>query len=151
MSTEPKKRGRPKKSQDKVVKKSRKGVGGRPKKTLSCLPKGWQEKVVEIGAAGGSDVEIRDYLNISEDLWDRFRLEEEEFSGTIKIARRKCQVWWERLGREACFMGGKDNPFNATVWIFNMKNRFKWSDRSEVNSTVSLSDELKSLADKLPD
>lgn len=128
-----------------------KNKGGRPKKGLDVLPRSWKKKVVEIGESGGSDVEMRDYLGISDDLWYRFIDEEPEFSRTIREAKRKCQLWWEKTGREGLFMGGKDNPFNATVWVFNMKNRFKWSDRNETTTTVSLSDELKRIADKLPD
>lgn len=149
MSEKTKKRGRPKLTPEQKAK--RKGVGGRPKKTLDCLPKGWEEGVISLGKEGASDVEIRGYLGISDDLWDRFLIEEPTFSRTIKEARTQCRIWWERTGREGCFMGGKDNPFNATVWIFNMKNRFKWTDRTENTSTVNLVDELKDLADRLPD
>ena len=40
-------------------------------------------------------------------------------------------------------MGGKDNPFNSTIWIFNMKNRFNWRDKKE--TTVDVSDDVKKL------
>lgn len=54
-----------------------------------------------------------------------------------------CQLWWERAGIMA--MTGKKqtmpdgtvidgSKFNATIWIFNMKNRFCWSDRSVVTT-----------------
>ena len=43
----------------------------------------------------------------------------------------KNRLFWERAGLQGMFMGGKDNPFNATVWVFNMKNRFNWSDKTE--------------------
>jgi len=41
------------------------------------------------------------------------------------------QGWWESKGREATF-GGVPN-FNATSFIFNMKNRFPadWRDKQD--------------------
>ena len=44
-----------------------------------------------------------------------------------------CQVWWERQGRK--MTTGADG--NATVWIFNMKNRFSWHDKQQVDHTSS--------------
>ena len=130
---------------------------GRPLKTLKDLPKDWKEKVIEIGEQGGSGVEMMDYLNISDYLWYKWLKNEgkdpelEIFSEVVNIAKRKCQVWWERAGREGCYMGGKHNPFNSIVWIFNMKNRFGWADKIETSANLSIHEELKDLSDKLPD
>ena len=107
---------------------------GRPKKTLDCLPNGWQDKMIAIGTEGGSEVEMRVMLGISEDVWYRFKDEEPEFTQTVKKAKDLCQIWWERHGRGMA-MGEKEG--NATVWIFNMKNRFKWTDRVEQDNKSS--------------
>lgn len=101
---------------------------GRPKKTLDCLPDGWQELVIEMAKEGASDVEIRAELDISDDLWYRFIEEEPEFSLTIKRAKRYCQAWWEKHGRKLATGESNGNPAS---WMFNMKNRFKWRDRPE--------------------
>lgn len=53
------------------------------------------------------------------------------------------RLFWEKAGIQGMFMGGKDNPFNSTVWVFNMKNRFNWSDRKE--TTHDLTEETKRL------
>lgn len=53
-----------------------------------------------------------------------------EFLDAKKRAEAKCQKWWEAQGRAGLFCG-KDEKFNATVWIFNMKNRFYWRDAKE--------------------
>jgi hypothetical protein len=55
-----------------------------------------------------------------------------EFSDAKKTAFDKNRMFWEKAGLNGMFMGGKDNPFNATVWVFNMKNRFNWRDKSDV-------------------
>lgn len=56
-----------------------------------------------------------------------------EFSRAVKRGLLKAQVWWEQKGKEGA-MGGIDG-FNATSFIFNMKNRFKddWRDKHDFN------------------
>lgn len=58
-----------------------------------------------------------------------------EFLEAKKEAFNRNRLFWEKVGIEGMFMGGKDNPFNATVWIFNMKNRFSWRDKVEHDSS----------------
>ena len=55
----------------------------------------------------------------------------EEFSRAVKRGLQKAQVDWEDKGRIATF-GGIEG-FNATSYIFQMKNRFKedWRDKQE--------------------
>ena len=51
----------------------------------------------------------------------------EEFSDAKKDGAARSQLFWERIGVE----GMVNDSINATLWIFNMKNRFKWRDKSE--------------------
>lgn len=53
-----------------------------------------------------------------------------EFSDAIKNGEQVCRLFWESLGIQGAT--GSD-AFNATAWIFNMKNRFheEWRDRHE--------------------
>ena len=109
---------------------------GRPKVQLTDLPEDWQKKLVELGKEGASDVEMRVELGISQPLWERLIKEEPEFCITVKRAREHCQVWWEKHGR---YMAAGAADGNAAVYIFNMKNRFKWRDKPEdekVNVTI---------------
>jgi hypothetical protein len=71
--------------------------------------------------------------------WEKFP----EFSDAKKIAFDQSMLYWERCGNEGMYMGGKDNPFNSTIWIFNMKNRFNWRDKKE--TTHDVSDDVKKL------
>src|SRR5688572_10998862 len=41
---------------------------------------------------------------------------------------------WEQIGMAG--MTGKISGFNATVWIFNMKNRFGWRDARDVKTSL---------------
>lgn len=103
----------------------------RPKKTLEDLPKNWKKLVLEIKKEGGSDVEVRVALDISTDLWNRFKKEITEFSETIKRGQDLCEAWWLKNGRE----GIRDKQFNAVLWYMNMKNRFGWKDKTETDVT----------------
>jgi hypothetical protein len=114
---------------------------GRPESTLFDLPEKWKAIAMDIYSQGGSDVEVKVALAIppaaalSNSLWDRFMEQEPEFSQTIMAGRLVCQQWWEKQGRIATF-GGIEG-FNATAFIFNMKNRFKadWKDKHETELT----------------
>lgn len=102
---------------------------GRPKKTLAQLPDGWKEAMLAIAREGGSELECRVELGMSNDLWYRLKDEEPEFSEVVKSCKELCQVWWERHGRKMASGQADGNP---TTWIFNMKNRFGWADKQEV-------------------
>ena len=106
---------------------------GRPKKTVKdTLPDGWKGEVLALGEVGGSLEEIKGMLDISDDLHYRWMEEEPEYSGTIKRAQRKAQLWWQTQGR----VNLKDKDFSATLWYMNMKNRFGWRDKQEVDHTT---------------
>lgn len=106
-------------------------MAGRPKITLSDLPDKWQESAMELGRVGASDVEIRVEAlgGICHETWTRLLEEDPIFSETIKKARDLCQLWWERHGRTAL----RDDKFSATLWYMNMKNRFGWADKQDIN------------------
>lgn len=95
---------------------------------------------------GASIVEVCAELGISRETlydWinpesDRFK---QDFSDTIKDGKEYAQAWWEKKGREATFKG---MGFNATSYIFIMKNRFgqDYKDKQEVDnkSTTTIID-----------
>lgn len=103
---------------------AKKNQGGRPTKYDPKMC----ERIVEFGKEGMSKCEMAAELEIAYDTFDRWQNEIEEFSEAVKSAMRHSQAWWERKGRQATF-GGVDG-FNATSYIFNMKNRFRedWND-----------------------
>lgn len=76
-----------------------------------------------------------------------------DFAEAKEIAFAKCQLFWESQGIDGLYSTTemdedgkpvKSKSINATVWIFNMKNRFKWRDKQPdeapdtvVNNTVN--------------
>lgn len=105
---------------------------GRPKKQLSDLPDKWYDTTLALYSVGASDVEIRAELSIAQSTWERMLKEEEEFSITIKKGRQLSNAWWERQGRTNL----KETKFSATLWYMNMKNRFHWADKQEIQHGV---------------
>ena len=103
----------------------------RPRTNIRDLPDGWENIMREAAQEGASDVEVRCLLGIGESGWYTLIEDDEQFCRTVKECKALCQVWWERTGRKMTM--GADG--NATVWIFNMKNRFGWKDKSETEHT----------------
>lgn len=109
-------------------------MAGRPKTTTKELWAEWYKDILGLYEQGASDVEVKALIytklgSFSNDLWDRWLKEEPEFSETIKIGKLISGAWWERNGRTNL----KDKDFNYTGWYMNMKNRFKWTDRQEID------------------
>jgi len=102
---------------------------GRPRTTVEDLPQDWKQIIMDCGQEGGSAVEVRCLLGIGESGYGTLLEDSAEFRRTVKRAQDLCQVWWERQGRYMAT--GADG--NATVWIFNMKNRFSWHDKQHVD------------------
>ena len=108
---------------------------GRLKESISSLPKDWQKQVLDLYEIGGSDVEIKAMIykwrgSFSNDLWDRWMVDEPIFSETIKAGRAMSHAWWMIQGRSNL----KVPIFSPTLWYMNMKNRFGWVDRIDQTS-----------------
>lgn len=105
---------------------------GRPKEAL-ILWDGWYTDILALYEVGASDVEIKAFIyskrgSFSNDLWDRWMKEEEQFSETIKVGKMLSEAAWTKQGRENL----KVKEFNYVGWYMNMKNRFGWADKQEI-------------------
>lgn len=121
---------------------------GRPRTTIEDLPDNWKEIMMDCGQEGGSAVEIRALLGIGKSAWNTLIEDSEQFRATNSSSKTLCQVWWERNGRRLAVDGGG----NASIWIFNMKNRFGWVDKKETEDKGSdeLIKTMLELAQRLP-
>lgn len=108
---------------------------GRPLEPFK-LWDGWNQEILNLYKVGASDVEVKSLIYIhrgsfSNDLWDRWLKDSEEFSETIKVGKMLSEAWWNIQGRSNL----KVKEFNYVGWYMNMKNRFNWSDR--VNQEIT--------------
>lgn len=89
------------------------------------------ETVIDLMREGASRVEVCAELDICYHTWQAWQEEHEEFSQSVKRGVELCQAWWEREGRIAL----RDKEFSYTGWYMNMKNRFGWRDKHEIENT----------------
>lgn len=119
--------------------------GGAPKIGLDILWDNWYNDILELYKEGASDIEIRaliaekcvDKTRASYKLWERWIEDEIEFRETIKAGRLYSEAWWVAQGRKSLTTKYQGDSFNYTGWYMNMKNRFGWKDRSEVEQNVT--------------
>ena len=92
------------------------------------------ETVIEAGSQGMTLAEMADAIGVDRATVKNWMEEHEEFFRAVKSGLDKAQAWWERKGREATF--GAIDGYNATSYIFQMKNRFKedWADTKLLGS-----------------
>lgn len=96
------------------------------------------DEVIKLARTGASKAEMALDLEIAYSTFDKWQNEIPEFSEAVKAAEKISQGWWEKQGRLATF-GGTEG-FNATSFIFNMKNRFSddWKDKKETEHSGSV-------------
>lgn len=79
------------------------------------------EIVLELGAQGKSKAQIAARLGINRDTLNEWTKIHPEFSVAVKNAQELALAWWEDAGQVNMARQG----FNATAYIFQMKNRFR--------------------------
>lgn len=108
------------------------------------------DKIVELGRQGKSKAQIRAAIGIHHKTWGEWAQKHPEFGAAIKEAYELSMAWWEDVGMNGVFQGMK---FNATAYIFQVKNRFpaEYRDRQEhnVTSSTTVTQTLQVKADEL--
>ena len=100
---------------------------GRP----SLYKEEYCEMLVEHCAKGLSFESFAGVVKVNRDTLYEWEKKHIQFSDAKKRAEAVCRLFWEEAGIKGLW-GSKDRMFNATVWIFNMKNRFGWKDVKDV-------------------
>lgn len=114
-----KRRGRPKGSKDSYNRRSNTYTKEVPNIVTAFLKKGYSRDVISA------------HLGISKDTFLQWRKKHPELEKAVEEGLIHSQLWWETLGIRAA--QGKVRGFNASAWVFNMKNRFGWRDKTEVS------------------
>ena len=98
---------------------------GRP---LKALPKNWKDIIIDLYSQGASTLEVAVSLGLSKaTLYNRMK-DDQQLLDAIKEGEALSEIWWEKMGRQ--HLATKE--FNSTLWYMNMKNRFGWRDKKEV-------------------
>jgi len=105
---------------------------GRPRIELSDLPDGWELTMLSLSEEGASIIELAVELDISRDTFYELSKRDEKFSDTVKRCKDLSEAWWTRKGRKNL----ENKDFSYTGWYMNMKNRFSWSDKQEIDHTT---------------
>lgn len=105
------------------------------------------DKVIELGRSGASKAEMAHAIGISRNTLDNWADANPEFLRAVKESQSFSQGWWESEGRKATF--GGTPGFNATSFIFNMKNRFAadWKDKQEVEHSGEVKHSAADMTD----
>lgn len=122
---------------------------GRP----STYNENYCEMVIKHMEQGYSIESFAGVIDVHKDTIYEWKKHHEEFSDAVKKGVAKSQLFWEQLGIKGTMglpvkykekvrdadgnvieVEKTSANFNPTCWIFNMKNRFNWTDRQDLTS-----------------
>lgn len=123
--------------------------GGRP----TLYDEGYCEQLESHMREGLSFESFGGVVGVCKDTLYEWAKVHSEFSDAKKRGESGSRLYWEKLGRDGLHNETiKDGDgmtvtrsINATIWIFNMKNRFKWRDKTP--EEISEESEANSLHD----
>ena len=110
---------------------------GRPLLTLDQFPKDWKSELIRMGEQGKLDVDIKAYLNISNDTFTRLLNDEPDFLEIVSRMRTLSHVWWINISRDS-FASGTSKQVNSQLYSLILRNRFKdeWNAESKIDITT---------------
>lgn len=104
---------------------------GRPPK----YKKAFCEMLINHMAKGFSYESFAGKIGTHRSLLYQWEKKHPEFLDAKKKAFDQCLVFWEEMGHAGTV--GKLKGFQTAMWIFQMKNRFRWADRHEQHVEVA--------------
>jgi transposase-like protein len=97
-------------------------------------------EVVPFMSQGYSKEALAGHLKICKNTLYEWIEQYPDFSDAINKGTVESLKFWEKIGIENILnvsesdgKNSRSQSLNATAWIFNMKNRFKWNDNKEEN------------------
>jgi hypothetical protein len=94
--------------------------------------------MIAMAQEGFSDVEMRRELcldggKISTRIWYQLKEKDAEFRDTINICKPLIEAWWVGVARQSI----NRQFFQHQAWLINMKNRFGWKDKTDIEFGIA--------------
>lgn len=115
----------------------------KPKGRPSSYKPSYCDEIVNYMKDGRSLISFAAHIGVHSDTVYEWGRKNPDFSAALKKAKEACCAYWEDLGHKASL--GEVKNFQASAWIFNMKNRFGWRDQVQIEDQ-GLADATKMLA-----
>lgn len=80
---------------------------------------------------GESVIEVCADLGIGRATFYRWLQDYPYFAEQYELGKTFSEAWWVRQGRKTC-QGDGDVKVSEKIWYSNMKNRFGWRDRTDM-------------------
>lgn len=107
----------------------------------------WDRIVLENYARGASDEEVAYELKITMRRFNEYYATNNDFMEVVDTGRGWAKAYWLKIGRENL----NDKSFNGPLWYNNMKNRWGWSDKSEINDKTQSAQDADQLRKNVSD
>lgn len=91
--------------------------------------KAYCKEAIVLLSKGYSKEALAGHLSVSKQTLYTWMEKHDDFVDAIKEGETKSLLFWETMGIGGAM--GKIDKFNVTSWIFNMKNRHGWKDKSD--------------------
>ena len=102
--------------------------------------KDYCEKLIHHMSQGLSIEAFAGLVGVNQDTVHEWAKVHPEFMEAKKNGTALSLLFWEKLGIQGIM--GKIPGFNAAAYIFNMKHRFKWRDKTEHEFSFTLIDKM---------
>ena len=114
---------------------------------MAYLNHDWAETALKEYASGASDQEVAYALRITMRKFNDTYATDPAFMEIVDQGRDWAKAYWLKIGRENL----NDKSFNGPLWFNNMKNRFAWADKTEVNDKTQASQDADQLRKQVSD
>lgn len=113
---------------------------------------GWAEVLIREYEEGADDIEVMAALGMSRADFANFYESSEVFRKLVDIGRMKSSAYLRRIARKNML----NKAMNVPLWIFIMKNREGWAEKTEIvqempNSQKSLDEMRTQILAQLPE
>lgn len=92
----------------------------------------WARKLIELYSEGYSDAEVASEMKITIREYHKQITESPVFAKLVEFGRTLSLAWWEGQARKNL----QNKQFNTPLWVFNMKNKFGWAEKTESKTEV---------------